>query len=543
MFAPKVARPQAKVKAEPMSALARQRSTPVAHRSDQDSANASTTSRVSWDFSKIPVFAPDRAAHPMPSSPLTAAPSTSAIQTKFVVGEVNDPLEHEADRVADQVMRAPTPNRRTSPAAYPYDLQGKARDTQTEQDTSSVARDEISETVREVLGGPGKPLDLATRSFLEPRVGTDLDRVRVHEDDAAARSAQAIGARAYTVGANIVFSPGQYAPQTNAGMRLLAHEVTHTLQKRTAATLLRQKGGDHTTHTKHTMHLTTGGVVFEKDARDDVLKLGALMPSADQAHIGFSGDLLGYDSAYTTPEDPFRWSKLKDVIDSGEKVRVMRVHVGGPIKVKFITGKGSSDIDDIMRQEGLTLPTEARERMIYPSEKTFTASPSADTHYVYYGGLTQGAASALAHEFFGHLWLAIKLVPFVHPSKPDEIKAKGTLTKAHGVLDPFGNVFEGTVQDYIDRFVGSETGALKSPTIGVGTAGLAANLASFKTEFVKGATKDKTGAWKVSDAAGLNWEILTRNYNALPATMPGRPQTGRPLRAPGCHPGRQSKPT
>jgi hypothetical protein len=64
---------------------------------------------VSWDFSKIPIFQPDRPNGHQAGPPLTAPPSSSVLQPKLVVGEVNDPLEHEADRVADQVMRMPDP--------------------------------------------------------------------------------------------------------------------------------------------------------------------------------------------------------------------------------------------------------------------------------------------------------------------------------------------------------------------------------------------------------------------------------------------------
>jgi hypothetical protein len=82
-----------------------------------------------------------------------------------------------------------------------------------------------------VLHSPGHPLDSATRAFFQPRFGHDFARVRVHADDEAARSARASGALAYTVGNHIVFGHGQYAPETPAGKRLLAHELTHTLQQ------------------------------------------------------------------------------------------------------------------------------------------------------------------------------------------------------------------------------------------------------------------------------------------------------------------------
>jgi hypothetical protein len=77
----------------------------------------------------------------------------------------------------------------------------------------------------------GKPLDESTCSFIEPRFGHDFSRVRIHTDERAATSARAVNARAYTVGNNIVFGTGQYVPQTYEGNRLLAHELTHSIQQ------------------------------------------------------------------------------------------------------------------------------------------------------------------------------------------------------------------------------------------------------------------------------------------------------------------------
>ncbi len=77
--------------------------------------------------------------------------------------------------------------------------------------------------------GRGRPLESATRSFFEPRFGRDLGAVRVHDDDMAARSARALGAKAYTVGADIVFARGRYAPERSEGQALLAHELAHVV--------------------------------------------------------------------------------------------------------------------------------------------------------------------------------------------------------------------------------------------------------------------------------------------------------------------------
>src|SRR5260370_38153821 len=85
--------------------------------------------------------------------------------------------------------------------------------------------------VGEVLRSHGQPLDSSSRTFMEPRCHQDCSHVRVHADARAAESASAVDAQAYTVGSDVVFASGRYAPQTNAGRRLLAHELTHVVQQ------------------------------------------------------------------------------------------------------------------------------------------------------------------------------------------------------------------------------------------------------------------------------------------------------------------------
>lgn len=93
---------------------------------------------------------------------------------------------------------------------------------------------EVPEVVQDVLHSQGSPLDRGTRAFMESRFGQDFSRVRVHTDARAAESALSVNALAYTVGSDIVLGAGQYAPQTDAGRRLLAHELTHVVQQRGA---------------------------------------------------------------------------------------------------------------------------------------------------------------------------------------------------------------------------------------------------------------------------------------------------------------------
>ena len=90
---------------------------------------------------------------------------------------------------------------------------------------------EIPSIVNDVLSSTGQPLDHETRGRMEPLFGHDFSNVRVHTDAKAADSAQAVDAVAYTVGQDMVFGPGQYAPETSSGKRLLAHELTHVTQQ------------------------------------------------------------------------------------------------------------------------------------------------------------------------------------------------------------------------------------------------------------------------------------------------------------------------
>jgi hypothetical protein len=116
-----------------------------------------------------------------------------------------------------------------------YDKCGKKDD---EQNKGVLKRSAVRESpehvppiVHEVLRKHGHPLDAGTRAFMEPRFGHDFSDVRIHTETKAAESARVVNAFAYTVGQDVVFRDGQYAPGTASGSRLLAHELSHVLQQ------------------------------------------------------------------------------------------------------------------------------------------------------------------------------------------------------------------------------------------------------------------------------------------------------------------------
>lgn len=165
-----------------------------------------------------------------------------AMQPKLAVSEPEDIHEQEADRVAQQVMRMPEPQlQRACECEGGGDCAKCQSDQKQSQAPAQVQPQRVDSSTRggaaapasvnQTLTSAGRPLDRATRTFMEPRFGQDFSHVRVHSDAAAARSAHDVNAKAYTVGNNIVFGSGSFAPQTDAGRQLIAHELTHVVQQ------------------------------------------------------------------------------------------------------------------------------------------------------------------------------------------------------------------------------------------------------------------------------------------------------------------------
>ena len=229
MFAPPVAKPQSAAPQRAAFAPQRSKQTPAARAGDARAAITLAAGGL-WNFGKIAIFGPAGVERRWMLSPFPA------LQAKLAVGASDDPLEREADRVADRVMAMPTAvadvggappaiNRKCAVCDDEETLQAKPSGV-----TEAVAV-AAPESISEVLRSPGRPLDTATRAYFEPRFGHDFSGIRVHADAAAAASAREIGAHAYTVGRHVVFAAGRFAPASNDGRRLIAHELTHTVQQ------------------------------------------------------------------------------------------------------------------------------------------------------------------------------------------------------------------------------------------------------------------------------------------------------------------------
>jgi Domain of unknown function (DUF4157) len=159
------------------------------------------------------------------AGPCAECAGEADVQAKLALGAVNDPLEHEADRVAEQVLSRV---QGAAPGAAAPSIQ---RFSGSGGGSPAFA----PESVTSALRGAGMPLDRGLEREMSLKFGHDFSAVRVHRGALAERSAAEVDARAYTVGNNIVFAAGQYSPASDPGRRLIAHELTHVVQQRLGA--------------------------------------------------------------------------------------------------------------------------------------------------------------------------------------------------------------------------------------------------------------------------------------------------------------------
>jgi hypothetical protein len=231
MFVPPVASPKSRAKTSKQSTDVARRGPDIPeHRNSQqemvDPGAQDARLRVSWDFSKTPSFS-SRSVGSLQKLPRFLSRRSQA-QTKFKVGAISDPLEREADRVAEEAVRIPEPDcSNGSTQLQTGSLQPRLRvgaaGKPVEWDLSGPSPDSFR--------GRGSPLPAPVRGDFERRFHYSFGDVRVHDGSDAAESAHSIGARAYTWGRQIVFGAGEYLPGAPDGRKLLAHELAHVVQQ------------------------------------------------------------------------------------------------------------------------------------------------------------------------------------------------------------------------------------------------------------------------------------------------------------------------
>ena len=244
----------------------------------------------------------------------------SGIQAKLVVGQPGDKYEQEADRVAEQVLRiSDTEMRQQSEKEGETQTQSLAGRITSFLQRQVEEEEELPQTgMVAAIGGEspgsleagittlrsgGHSLPGHVRAFFEPRFGYDFGRVRIHTDSLAAETASSVNARAFTLGRDIVFGAGEYTPETTVGKRLLAHELTHVVQQRSA--IARRRTREHADDAAVADRFTdliflAGGISHPIIQRQATIRRGSVgcpVPEA-QEKMNVTGEALAVDGRF-----------------------------------------------------------------------------------------------------------------------------------------------------------------------------------------------------------------------------------------------------
>jgi hypothetical protein len=252
--------------------------------------------------------------------------------------------------------------------------------------------------VHEVLGAPGRPLETEIRAAMEPRFGVDFSRVRIHADPKAATSANSVAARAFTVGHQIVFGPGEYRPWIADGQRLLVHELAHVAQQTWAQSAHPVLQRDEEPPTK-------------AEARSRGQEAGKLAEQQEDPKIARLKAELMVDPGFlaVTEQKPALWTaaeleKMKRLlkrIPADEKAAARRVELR-----RVVSTTESGDIASGLFLQRIDPATAIRQDRIEIADDAFAADVDFDTgeeRTMFGGEVVQGAPSegVLAHEV-GH---------------------------------------------------------------------------------------------------------------------------------------------
>lgn len=199
------------------------------------------------------------------------SPAHLEIQAKLRVGPVNDPLEQEADRIAEQVTatlqsgtvrgtssgglvqrkfqaygedESPDIQRKPRAEGAPNTQPGVSRREpvasigpispriSSRSESAGATSESFDARLRETRQTGGERLPPQLGEPMGTRLGLDMSGVRIHRNAAASHLAREIHAQAFTSGQDVFFKAGAYRPETTAGQRLLAHELVHVAQQR-----------------------------------------------------------------------------------------------------------------------------------------------------------------------------------------------------------------------------------------------------------------------------------------------------------------------
>jgi len=182
-------------------------------------------------------FSPSQSDLDVVQRKCAACEGEAKILPKLAVGSSHDPLEGEADLMADRVVRRRAAD--SPPAIHAVQRKCAACEQNAVQrkvdgDAASDTGDHTADSLQQGIAaqrGAGRSLDAALRQEMEQGIGADFSGVRIHTGAPAAQLNAMLQARAFTHGQDVFFNAGQFDPHSSAGRHLIAHELTHVVQQ------------------------------------------------------------------------------------------------------------------------------------------------------------------------------------------------------------------------------------------------------------------------------------------------------------------------
>lgn len=312
------------------------------------------------------------------------------------INQPHAPQEREAEQIARQVMRSPNLTTNTS----------------SHSESSGTNSLNAPPSVKNTIDRSGQKLDSSTREFMESRFDTDFSDVRVHTDKNASLSAAQIGARAYTVGNDIVFGKGQYQPQSRQGKQLIAHELTHVVQQSKGQTQVQRQAVATTYVEPRAVYIITesvhrvpglpsipytGGQLgpFLIKVQRQVLQLHAVWePEGDPGLLDALLDATGISEIERHYTGEHRWvnvySGFRNIVQARGGVEVVEVpnlglYVYGDDPIPHVRLYGRDDVDFIS-QGGTGTPTASA---LYDGSNNRMTILTEDNREALIGGATE----------------------------------------------------------------------------------------------------------------------------------------------------------
>ncbi|OEJ34449.1 eCIS core domain-containing protein [Streptomyces subrutilus] len=249
---------------------------------------------------------------------------------------------------------------------------GHAQDREQHRHTDGCGHEQAGQTqrteqpavqrsaVHQVLRAPGRPMDAATRTDMESRLGADFSDVRIHDGSAAKASAAEVGARAYTSGSHVVIGDGGNDKHT------LAHELTHVIQQRQGPVA----GADNGTGLK----VSDPSDRFEREAEANARRVMAAGSRAAAANVQRQAPPSPASGARPSvqrvenPQDRMTVEYWQDKAGLGgassgaAKDRAAQIAASKASAKKFKASKPARTIDEIVKTVGPNLLAELKKK-------------------------------------------------------------------------------------------------------------------------------------------------------------------------------------